>query len=258
MLSFKKVNSISFLFLAVIFLLKSENLLSFWWSILLVIVWLALTIIGSFHMRWNYFLKANHKNDKINKNVIALTFDDGPNKEFTPKVLTLLKKYNANATFFVIGDNVRKHPDLLKKINNEGHLIGNHSYYHRNSFGFLSTKKVIDALEKTNRIVEENTNLKMKFFRPPFGVTNPNIAKAVKNLNLHTFGWSIRSFDTIAKDPEKVYRKIISKINKGDVLLMHDTNELSVKVLEKVLKYLDQNNIKTITLDKLFNLKAYG
>ncbi len=258
MLSFKKVNSISFLFLAVIFLLKSENLLSFWWSILLVIVWLALTIIGSFHMRWNYFLKANHKNDKINKNVIALTFDDGPNKEFTPKVLTLLKKYNANATFFVIGDNVRKHPDLLKKINNEGHLIGNHSYYHRNSFGFLSTKKVIDALEKTNRIVEENTNLKMKFFRPPFGVTNPNIAKAVKNLNLHTFGWSIRSLDTIAKDPEKVYQKIILKINKGDVLLMHDTNELSVKVLEKVLKYLDQNNIKTITLDKLFNLKAYG
>ncbi|RLD81387.1 MAG: polysaccharide deacetylase family protein, partial [Bacteroidetes bacterium] len=138
------------------------------------------------------------------------------------------------------------------------HLVGNHSYYHQNSFGFLSTKKVMDELEKTNRIIEENTNLKIKFFRPPFGVTNPNIAKAVKNLNLHTFGWSIRSFDTIAKDPEKVYHKIISNINKGDVLLMHDTNELSVKVLEKVLKYLDQNNIKTITLDKLFNLKAYG
>jgi len=258
MLSFYKVNSISLLFLAVIGLLKSENLLSFWWGIVLIIIWLTLTIIGSFHIRWNYFLKANHKNDKINRNIVALTFDDGPNKEFTPKVLTLLNKYNANATFFVIGDNVRKHPDLLRKIINEGHLIGNHSYYHRNSFGFLSSNKVIDELEKTNRIIEENTNLKMKFFRPPFGVTNPNIAKAVKSLNLHTFGWSIRSLDTIAKDPEKVYQKITSKINKGDVLLLHDTSELSVAVLEKVLKYLDKNNIKTITLDKLFNLKAYG
>ena len=257
MLNFKKVNNISLLLLVVIVLLKSENLLSFWWGIVLIIIWLTLTIIGSFHIRWNYFLKANHKNDKINKNVIALTFDDGPNKEFTPKVLTLLKKYNANATFFVIGDNVHKHPDLLKKINKEGHLIGNHSYYHQNSFGFLSTKKVMDELEKTNRIIEKNINLKMKFFRPPFGVTNPNIAKAVKNLNLHTFGWSIRSLDTIAKDPEKVYQKIISKIKKGDILLMHDTSELSVTVLEMVLKYLEQNHIKTITLDKLFNLKAY-
>ncbi len=259
MLSFKKVN-INFLFivLPLVVILKREQHISNWLIFLFVIIWLTLTIIGSFHIRWNYFLKANHKMDMVKENVVALTFDDGPNEEFTPKVLTLLKKHNANATFFVIGDNVQKHPDLLKEINKEGHLIGNHSYSHKNTFGFLSTKKVIEELEKTNRIIEENTNLKVKFFRPPFGVTNPNIAKAVKSLNLHTFGWSIRSLDTVAKDPEKVYQKIISKIKKGDILLLHDSSELSVTVLEKVLKYLDQNNIKTITLDKLFNLKAYG
>ena len=82
------------------------------------------------------------------------------------------------------------------------------------------------------------------FFRPPFGVTNPNIAKAVKKLNLHTFGWSIRSLDTIAKDPEKVYNKIVSKIKKGDVVLIHDSSDLSVVVLEKLLLYLDRNNIE--------------
>ncbi len=258
MLNFKKVNtSFIFIVLPLFLILRSENNLSNWSIFIFIIIWLVLTIIGSFHIRWNYFLKANHSNKQVKENVIALTFDDGPNKEFTPKILSLLKKYNAKATFFCIGKNVKDHPDILNKTVKDGHLIGNHSYNHHNSFGFLSTEKVIDELEKTKNIIEEAVDLKVHFFRPPFGVTNPNIAKAVKNLNLHTFGWSIRSLDTIAKDPEKVYQKIISKIKKGDVLLMHDANSLSVTVLEKVLKYLDQNNIKTITLDKLFNLNAY-
>ena len=258
MLSFKKVN-INFLFivLPLFVILKIEQSISNWLIFLFVIFWLTLTIIGSFHIRWNYFLKAYHKNDLVDKNVVALTFDDGPNKDYTPKVLTLLKKHNAKATFFVIGENVYDRPDILNNVIKDGHLIGNHSYYHKNSFGFLSTNKVIEELKSTNKIIEEKTNLKVKFFRPPFGVTNPNIAKAVGKLNLYTFGWSIRSLDTIAKDPEKVFQKIISKIKKGDVLLMHDTSELSIEVLEKVLKYLDQNQLKTITLDKLFNLKAY-
>jgi len=257
MLSFNKVNIISLLFIGVLGFLKSENLISLWWIILVVLVWLILTIVGSFHIRWNFFLKAFHKNNRIKESVIALTFDDGPNKEFTPKVLSLLKKYHAKATFFCIGENVEQHSEILKEIIKEGHLIGNHSFYHKNSFGFLSVEKVVEELEKTQKVIEEKVSLNVRFFRPPFGVTNPNIAKAVKKLNLYTFGWSIRSLDTIAKDPEKVYTKIVSKIKKGDVLLMHDSSELSVVVLEKVLRYLDQNNIRTITLDKMFNLKAY-
>jgi peptidoglycan/xylan/chitin deacetylase (PgdA/CDA1 family) len=257
MLSFNKVNIISLLFIGVLGFLKNENLISIWWILFVVLVWLILTIIGSFHIRWNYFLKVFHINDRIGESVIALTFDDGPNKEFTPKVLSLLKKHHAKATFFCIGENVKQHPEILKEIIKEGHLIGNHSYYHKNSFGFLSTSQVVEELENTQKIIEEKVNLNIRFFRPPFGVTNPNIAKAVKNLNLYTFGWSIRSLDTIAKDPEKVYDKIVSKIKKGDVVLMHDSSELSAVVLEKLLLYLDKNNIKTITLDKLFNLKAY-
>ncbi|NOQ91693.1 MAG: polysaccharide deacetylase family protein, partial [Flavobacteriaceae bacterium] len=75
--------------------------------------------------------------------------------------------------------------------------------------------------------------------------------------NLNVFGWSVRSYDTKAKHPEKVFQRIISKIKKGDVVLMHDSSELSVVVLEKLLTYFDKNNFKTITLDKLFNMKAY-
>ena len=258
MLSFKKVNtSFIFIVLPLFLILRSEQSLSNWSIFIFIIIWLVLTIIGSFHIRWNYFLKANHKNDQIKENAVALTFDDGPNKDFTPKVLELLKKYNAKASFFCVGKNVNEHPDILNEIAKNGHLIGNHSFSHKNSFGFLSTKEVISELEETRKIIEEKVNLKVKYFRPPFGVTNPNIANAVKKLNLHTFGWSIRSLDTIAKDPEKVYHKIVSKLKKGDIVLMHDTSELSVFVLEKLLEYLNQNNMKTVTLDKLFNLKAY-
>ncbi|NKQ39256.1 MAG: polysaccharide deacetylase family protein [Methanosarcinales archaeon] len=257
MLKFKTINALFIIFLIVFILLKIDNNISNWWLILFVFIWLVLTIIGSFHIRWNYFLKANHKNYQVDKNVIALTFDDGPNPEYTLKVLALLKKYNAKATFFCIGKNVESNPEILKEIVKEGHLIGNHSYNHQNSFGFLSTKKVMVELEKTKEIVKNTVNLEINFFRPPFGVTNPNIAKAVKKLDLNTFGWSVRPYDTVAKDVEITYQKIISKIKKGDVLLMHDSNELSVVVLEKVLTYFDENNFRTITLDKLFNLKSY-
>jgi peptidoglycan/xylan/chitin deacetylase (PgdA/CDA1 family) len=209
MLSFNKVNIISALSIVVFGFLKSENLISYWWVVLVVLIWLLFTFIGSFHIRWNYFLKANHKDNQIKENVVALTFDDGPNINFTPKILSLLKKYHAKATFFCIGKNVKDHPDLLKKIVADGHLIGNHSYYHQNSFGFLSTEKVMEEIENTDKIIEETVDLKTRFFRPPFGVTNPNIAKAVKKLKLYTFGWSIRSLDTIAKDPEQVYDKIV-------------------------------------------------
>ena len=259
MLNFKNVNII-FLFIGLPFfvILKIDGSLSGWLVFLFLMIWFLFTIIGSFHIRWNFFLKGYHKNDQVKEKIIALTFDDGPNEEFTSKVLSLLREYNAKANFFCIGENVKKNPEVLKEIVKNGHLIGNHSYSHKNSFGFLGTKKVIEELKSTNKIIEEKTNLKVNFFRPPFGVTNPNIAKAVQKLNLYTFGWSIRSLDTIAKDSDKVCQKIISKMNNGDILLMHDSSELSVQVLEKLLQYFDQNHIKTITLDKLFNLKAYG
>jgi len=257
MLKYKTVNIISVTVLMVFFFLRINNYISNWWLVAIVFIWLLLTTIGSFHMQWNYFLNAKHKNHKIKDNVIALTFDDGPNPEYTLKVLALLKKHHAKATFFCIGKHIESNPEILKEIVKNGHLIGNHSYNHQNSFGFLSTNKVVEELIKTKETIKHYVNLDVLFFRPPFGVTNPNIAKATKKLKLNVMGWNVRSYDTIAKNPEKVYQKIIKKINKGDVVLMHDSSELSVVVLDKLLTYLDENNFKTITLDKLFNIKAY-
>ena len=116
MLNFRKTILITLTLLLVFVLLIYQGFISFWWPLGLLLVFLTLTIIGSFHIRWNFFLKAKHHNYKINKNEVALTFDDGPHPEFTPKVLDLLNKYNSKATFFCIGKNIEKHPDIVERI----------------------------------------------------------------------------------------------------------------------------------------------
>ncbi len=258
MLTFKNVNIVFVLVLIVFALLKIQyDIFSYWLLFRVVLTWFVLIAIGSFHIRWNYFLKAKHKNHDVIDNAIALTFDDGPDPVFTPKVLELLKKHNAKATFFCIGKQVEKHPKIVQQIIADGHVIGNHSYIHSNNYGFLSTDKVILDLKQNRQLIENVTNLKTQFFRPPFGVTNPNIARAVKRLNLKTFGWSVRSYDTVAKNPEKVFQKISSKIQKGDVVLLHDTTEQSVVILEQLLGFMQQNKLKSITLASLFNINPY-
>jgi len=259
MITFKNVNIILTLSLIVFILLKLVFNISYsyYWLMLPLLIWFVYTTIGSFHIRWNYYIDANHKNYRISEKAISISFDDGPNKEFTPRVLALLKEYKAKATFFCIGKNIEENPDLLKQIISEGHIVGNHSFSHSNYFGFFTLKRLIADIETSRLLVKKITNLDMIFFRPPFGVTNPNIRRAVKKLNLQTFGWSIRSYDTIGKNPDKVYNRITEDLKSGDVVLLHDTNELSTIVLEKLLITLKKKNMKAITMDKLFKMDAY-
>ena len=171
-----------------------------WWLYLSApLIWSVLTIIGSFHMRWNYHLYSLNSNPKIDKNEVAITFDDGPHPEFTPKALQLLSKYHAKATFFCIGQNIEKNPNMIEEIIAQGHVIGNHTFSHTNYFGFLSTNQVIEELQQTNAVAKKITKRKMNLYRPAFGVTNPNIKRAVKATGMQTIGWSIRSLDKIGR-----------------------------------------------------------
>jgi len=222
-----------------------------------LLFWLTFTTIGSFHIRWNYFIKANHSNPEVVDKRIALTFDDGPHEKFTPQVLDLLREHQIKASFFCIGKNVEKHPDIVKQIVREGHIIGNHSYSHSNLYGFLTTGKLIEDLTKNQNLIEQLTGLKMKLFRPPFGVTNPNIAGAVKRLKFVTMGWNIRSYDTVSKQPNRILERITQGMKGGDVVLLHDTSENTVLVLRKLLDFLKTNEFRPVALDELLNTEAY-
>jgi len=257
MLSFKNINIVAgILFLAFVGLGLLIHL-SFFYVLIPFFGWIIFTVIGSFNFELNYFLKAKHHNHATDKSAISLTFDDGPHPEFTSKVLDLLKSDNAKASFFLIGKNAEKYPELVKQIIAEGHVIGSHSYVHTNNYGFLSRNKVTKDIMKSQKVLFDITKKRAQFFRPPFGVTNPNIARAVKNLSLKTFGWSVRSYDTVAKNSEGVIKKITTNLIKGDIILLHDTSELSVEILEKLLKYLKTKNMNSVTLSTLFNIDSY-
>ncbi|WP_339713628.1 polysaccharide deacetylase family protein [uncultured Kriegella sp.] len=258
MLRFHTINRLA---VAIIFILLIGSIfynMPWWAYLILALVWFTLTVIGSFHVRWNYHIDALHSNKNCTKNHIALTFDDGPHPKFTPKILHLLAQYNAKATFFCIGENIETNEAIFKDIDAAGHTIGNHTYSHPNNFGFFSSEKVIAELQKTNSLVKKTIGKEMKLYRPAFGVTNPNIRKALKTIRLLAIGWSIRSLDTTGRSEAQVLNKITKNITKGDVVLLHDTNEKTVAVLEQLLLFLQEQNLQSVTIDQLFNIKPYA
>lgn len=256
MLSFRRTNSVFTVLLLVCFYLIWYDFYSIWIIVLIVVAWIIITTIGSFHIRWNYFLPANHHNYPIKENSISITFDDGPNQEFTPFFLELLKKYNAKATFFCIGKNAEKYPEIVQQIINQGHAIGNHSFAHTNDYGFLNIQQLVEDIFKAQSVLKKISNKQNILFRPPFGVTNPNIAKAIKKFHLQTIGWSVRSYDTKAKDVNVVVKRITKNLKKGDVILLHDTSQLSLSVLEQLLQYLEKQKLHSVSIEQLFKFNT--
>lgn len=212
------------------------------------LVWIGLSLIfmllvlalASMNIQWNFYLKAINRiplsfGQLTNKTrPIALTFDDGPHQN-TLAVLSILKKENVKATFFVIGKEIKGKETILKKIAEDGHWIGNHSYAHQSQLFFKSAKNIQTDLEKCSEIIAEITGEKPIFFRPPFGVTTPNLAKAVKNLSLPVIGWNQRSFDTVAKDKTKLLNKILKGTRSNNILLLHDRCKITVEILPELI-----------------------
>ena len=259
MLRFKIVSAIAALLLVDLVLIDLFFGHVPWWAYGLIILgWFVCTVIGSFHIRWNYHLESLHSKKDIPHNWVALTFDDGPHPECTPKVLSLLETHGAKATFFCIGKNAEAHPRLVKEILAAGHTIGNHTYSHSPNFGFFGTQRVISELEKANAVLHEILGKKTMLYRPAFGVTNPNIKEAVAATGLRPIGWSIRSLDTTGRADTAVLKRVTDKLVKGDVVLMHDTSLRSVAVLEQLLLFLKRKNLESVTVDRLFDTEAYA
>ncbi|UKB83636.1 polysaccharide deacetylase family protein [Chryseobacterium sp. MEBOG06] len=209
----------------------------------------AVVVWGSFDIGLGYFVNSiTHKRTKVKE--VALTFDDGPT-EFTPKFLDLLKEHQVKATFFCIGKQIEKYPEIFQRIIAEGHSIGNHTLSHSNSTGFLSTSKMIEEIEKCDEVMKNTGNIKTHLYRPPFGVTNPNIAKAIKRTHKESIGWNVRSLDTIIDDEKKIYSRVTKGLKKGSIILLHDTSEKTYRVLVDLLVFLKDKKYSTFTVDSI-------
>lgn len=135
--------------------------------------------------------------EKTDRKVVYLTFDDGPHPPETERVLDVLRERGARATFFLIGSKVSGNEAVLRRMLEEGHALGLHTYSHAGTFPLLSFDKMLADVNEGKRAVESVAGKKISLFRPPFGVTNPTIAKVIWTLGLQTVGWDVRSFDTM-------------------------------------------------------------
>lgn len=181
------------------------------------------------------------------KNTVYLTFDDGPIPEITTWILEQLKKHDAKATFFCIGDNIKKNPSLFKKIINEGHAIGNHTCNHLNGWK-ANTDSYIENIKLCEDAIEKHSdsNLKSKLFRPPYGKLRKSQSRAIRKLGYKIIMWDVLSadFDTsITK--EKCLQNVLDYVEPGSIIVFHDSIKAFKNleyVLPKTLAFLNKNN----------------
>ncbi|WP_310992930.1 polysaccharide deacetylase family protein [Aequorivita marina] len=258
MLRFYTINALALVFFFGLLLLGFFGDVPTWLYVVFVFIWVAITAIGSFQIRWNYHLEALNHNYKTSEKHVSITFDDGPNATFTPKILALLKQHQAKATFFIIGKNAEKHPNIVRQIIEDGHSIGNHSYSHAKNFGFFSANKVASELMHANSVLKKITGKELKMFRPPFGVTNPNIKKALQKTDHLAVGWSKRSLDTTSLSEDKIVKRITKNLKSGDIILLHDSTAKNLAVVERLLLFLQSHKLQSVPVDRLLEIRAYA
>lgn len=249
---------IAILFVAVlagVTFLYFSGVIAFVWLPVLSMAYIALLYFGVTKIQWNYYLHSYNKGH--NKHFIALTFDDGPNTE-TEAILDILQQEQVKAAFFCIGRNIEKNQALALRMHDEGHIVANHSYYHTTGFDWMSSKRMLAEMEKCNSLIRKVTGKEPNMFRPPYGVTNPNLYRAVKSSGMLSIGWSLRSFDTMAKDGGKLKNKIINKLSGGDIILLHDSVPLTREILTDLIREARKKGFTFVRVDQLLDVQAYA
>jgi peptidoglycan/xylan/chitin deacetylase (PgdA/CDA1 family) len=157
---------------------------------------------------------------------VALTFDDGPHPVFTEKILALLKKHGARATFFVVADAVKEHPELIQAIIKDGHEIANHSRNHRHFLSFATTGRQRRDIAHCQRTLKEIAGICLRHYRPPMGFKTPATFRAAKKNGLTLVGWHVKGWDTVFIDGAKIARHVLSRMKRGSIILLHDSTTL--------------------------------
>ena len=228
-----------------------------WWPAILIAVALnhvALGLIGLWPR--SRLLGANMlrlPDAAAGRKEIALTFDDGPDPDVTPKVLDILDSHQAKASFFVIGDKAAAHPELIREIVKRGHSIENHSLKHSSFFGFFAWTALRKDIGTAQEIVAAITGQAPAFFRSPMGIRNPLLDPVIARLGLRYITWTRRGFDTVTGDPAVVLDRLTRNLSAGDILLLHDRRTraqraIVIEVLPALLDRIAAAGLKPVSL----------
>lgn len=193
-------------------------------------------------------VRSQSKSDEV-RPVVALTFDDGPNASSTPILLDGLKERKVRATFFLIGENVEKgeNEKIVKRMYEEGHLIGNHTYTHCN-LSKLETGEAKKELEQTDTVIEKITGKQPAFARAPYGELPVD---SEQDLSRMYIGWTVDPLDWMTEDAGAVVKTVVEEINPGDVILLHDCYPSSVQAAIRIVDLLQGKGYEFVTVDHL-------
>jgi peptidoglycan/xylan/chitin deacetylase (PgdA/CDA1 family) len=203
---------------------------------------------------------------QANRGEIALTFDDGPDPEVTPRVLDLLDQRGATASFFCIGERARRHSGLVREICARGHRVENHSHRHAWNFALRGPAGIREELRRAQDVLAELTDRTPVFFRAPFGIRNPWVQPLVQEFNLSLVSWSRRGYDSVLGNPAVVGLLLLRGLRAGDILLMHDGSParerqgkpVVLEVLPKVLDEVDRRRLSARFLGDTASAEPIG
>lgn len=194
----------------------------------------------------------------LNQKMVALTFDDGPDKEITPGVIDILTKYQVKGSFFFIGEKVQKNQDVVKKAYHAGNLVLSHSFYH-NDLSKEGKTKIAEDLRMSNEAIEDVIGKSPALFRPPYGAINEHVISTAKDQNLKIVFWSIDTLDWSQKESNNISHNVLKNVRNGDIILFHSNEDKieTLKALPSIIMGLQKKGFQIVTLDKLLEVKAY-
>ncbi len=189
--------------------------------------------------------------------VVALTFDDGPHAEVTPKVLDILRERGVRATFFLIGKYADRHPDVVRRIVADGHAVGCHSYEHSYLFWALPARRLLRDVRASKAAVEAASGMPCRWFRAPVGMKSCLLHPVLDRFGLELVSWEVRFLKRLTDDSERLARRLRRRVSPGSVLLLHDGhdrrpdgNPAIVDALPRVLAELDAMGYRCVLLSR--------
>tara|TARA_R110002072_G_scaffold46591_10_gene129227 strand:+ start:265480 stop:266298 length:819 start_codon:yes stop_codon:yes gene_type:complete len=198
-------------------------------------------------------------------NSVALTFDDGPDTNFTARVLDILAEHDVPAAFFVVGHRVRAHPELLVRAHAEGHVIGNHTESHSLLFHCRLWATLRREIVACNEAIQATIGIVPTMFRSPHGFKNPALADVLKQMSMTVVGWQVRGCDAVSNDPQAIEARVVDAVQPGGVILLHDGSGLggahdrsaTLTALPAIIRRLRAKGLHFARLDELLGVKPY-
>ena len=178
---------------------------------------------------------------------IALTFDDGPSAAWTPALLDGLKERGVKATFFLIGENADKNPEIVKRMAEEGHLIGNHTYHHV-ELTKVTEKEARSELADTSAVIVRITGKEPEYMRPPFGAWQRKLEQEIRMLPVL---WTIDPLDWTTENQDEIVNKVVTEAEENDIILLHDCYKSSVEAGLRIIDILQEEGFVFVTVDEL-------